>query len=128
MVAAPADTVVFRDRLRSELSELRRSIQRNMGDIHIEHVSDELDNVVSKSQREMALAGYDRAAVTLRRVLAALQRIEYGGYGECIVCETAIPHKRLIALPWAERCVTCQEQHDNSEKEQTTWGLEALEG
>jgi DnaK suppressor protein len=45
----------------------------------------------------------------LRRIEAALERIEQGEYGICAGCEEAIPPKRLEALPWAVYCVKCQE-------------------
>jgi DnaK suppressor protein len=40
----------------------------------------------------------------------ALERIEKGTYGKCIVCGQPIPEKRLEALPWAARCVKDEER------------------
>lgn len=48
----------------------------------------------------------------LRRVLAALKRIEDGIYGTCLVGGELIPTKRLEALPEAETCI----KHENAEK------------
>ena len=52
----------------------------------------------------------DRARLTDRRrlILAALIRIEDGGYGLCLTCAAPIGPKRLDAMPWAERCLSCQ--------------------
>ena len=45
----------------------------------------------------------------LRQVEDALDRLELGEYGRCLGCGTAIPPKRLEAVPWARFCITCQE-------------------
>jgi DnaK suppressor protein len=48
--------------------------------------------------------------VQLRLIEEALDRINSGDYGVCLSCEEEIPQKRLLALPWARYCVTCQEE------------------
>ena len=45
----------------------------------------------------------------LRLVEEALDRMEAGDYGVCLSCDEPIAEKRLIALPWAQYCVVCQE-------------------
>jgi DnaK suppressor protein len=45
----------------------------------------------------------------LRQVEEALDRLDAGEYGICLGCEETIAEKRLLALPWARYCVTCQE-------------------
>ena len=45
----------------------------------------------------------------LRLVEEALDRLESGDYGTCLGCEEPIAAKRLLALPWAKYCVSCQE-------------------
>ena len=46
----------------------------------------------------------------LRLVDLALERLGAGDYGVCVDCETRIPDRRLQAVPWASRCVACQER------------------
>ncbi len=53
----------------------------------------------------------------LRQVEEALDRLDAGDYGICLACDEAIAEKRLLALPWARYCVTCQEN--------AGWDLEA---
>jgi DnaK suppressor protein len=48
--------------------------------------------------------------VQLRLIDEALDRIRSGDYGTCLACEETIPAKRLLALPWARYCVSCQEE------------------
>ncbi len=41
------------------------------------------------------------------QIQAALQRIEDGSYGECMVCGEDINPARLDALPYAVNCIKC---------------------
>jgi RNA polymerase-binding protein DksA len=43
----------------------------------------------------------------LRRVQAALERLERGSYGTCARCGARIDPRRLRALPEADRCARC---------------------
>jgi len=57
-------------------------------------------------QKEQSIMVNQKALLTL--VDNALQRLENGTYGLCQQCGEAIAPKRLEALPWAERCVSCE--------------------
>ncbi len=45
----------------------------------------------------------------LRRIEAALERLDSGQYGSCIECGGTISARRLEAIPWATRCVQCED-------------------
>ena len=45
----------------------------------------------------------------LKMVEEALERTVSGDYGICADCGAAIPARRLEAIPWANRCVACEE-------------------
>jgi len=47
----------------------------------------------------------------LRRVLAAIKRLDGGTYGRCIHCRQPIERQRLQALPETDRCAGCAEIH-----------------
>jgi DnaK suppressor protein len=51
---------------------------------------------------------------TLRQVRAALQRIEDGTYGRCLVDGEPIDEKRLEATPWAPYCLRHEEELEQS--------------
>lgn len=53
-----------------------------------------------------------RERLELTAVLEALDRIADGSYGTCEWCKEAIPYRRLKAIPYAKRCVDCQELLD----------------
>jgi DnaK suppressor protein len=48
----------------------------------------------------------------LQLVDEALIRIEGRRYGVCVVCEDEMDKKRLDAVPWAKRCISCQEKQE----------------
>lgn len=54
----------------------------------------------------------DRDSRLLREVMAALARIDDGGYGICDACQEEIKPKRLNAVPWTRYCLQCQESID----------------
>jgi DnaK suppressor protein len=61
----------------------------------------------------------DRESGLLRDVKEALRRIHDGEFGTCMECESAISPKRLAAVPWAARCIQCQEAADRDRQEGT---------
>jgi len=78
-------------------------------------------------RRELALAetvtsvpdavALGRAASLLRTIEeidAALDRIETGSYGRCVLCASAVPLERLEARPFAATCVSCQQGRSTS--------------
>jgi DnaK suppressor protein len=78
----------------------------------VEYASEECDKMTLAGQRELTLVFADLASRHLRDIDFALQRLEEGTYGACVECESQIPARRLRAIPWASRCVACQESTD----------------
>jgi len=58
----------------------------------------------------MAQASQARAEDELRRIAAALARIDAGDYGYCRHCDEPIGAGRLNADPSAALCITCAER------------------
>jgi RNA polymerase-binding transcription factor len=52
----------------------------------------------------------------LRDVVAALQKIDNGSFGDCERCGEAIADKRLEALPFARYCIDCQRLAEEEER------------
>jgi DnaK suppressor protein len=65
----------------------------------------------------VALSRHSRDRRTLARIEAALRRLDQGEYGICEDCEGEISLKRLQAIPWASRCVPCQERIEFHDRE-----------
>jgi RNA polymerase-binding transcription factor DksA len=43
----------------------------------------------------------------------ALAKMTDGTYGDCETCQSLIPVARLTAVPYARRCLACQEREEN---------------
>jgi DnaK suppressor protein len=71
--------------------------------------SDVLDEAEANTTRDAVFAARERLLARIKRLRAALARLETGGYGQCVECGAPIGTARLCALPEATTCVTCQE-------------------
>ncbi len=83
---------------------------------HLGQIEDRLDDPTPKDWEDAAteaeddqvlesLGSFERAEV--RRIDAALQRIDDGVYGECVKCGEPIAEKRLELLPETPHCAAC---------------------
>jgi DnaK suppressor protein len=99
--------------LDAKASELLSALQRR-GRIAWETSAEETEQMILKGEREFAMLAIDRDILTLREVRSAQARISQGIFGVCEECECEIPCRRLEAVPWARRCVACQEATDRT--------------
>jgi DnaK suppressor protein len=113
MKKSHAHTEAFQEILERKEAEFARAL-RNRGDITIEKSADQMDEIQDATERDIAIRTVDRESNLLREVEAALRRIRDGSFGSCISCGEAISSKRLAAVPWAPRCVHCQEVADRN--------------
>jgi DnaK suppressor protein len=67
-------------------------------------------------QDEIEFALIQMKAETLKKIDAALRRLEEGAYGDCSECGGEIAQARLRALPFAVRCKSCEEAHETAEQ------------
>jgi DnaK suppressor protein len=109
-------TDMFQEILARKEGDLSR-VLRNRDGIAIEKSADQMDEIQYASERELAIRNVDRDSVLLRQVRAALRRVRDGSFGTCIDCEREISPKRLAAVPWASRCIQCQEVADLDRQE-----------
>jgi DnaK suppressor protein len=72
-------------------------------------VGDAADESVSSEQKEQQFQEADMDRTLLLQVRNALQRIESGTYGQCVVDGGAIEEKRLDAMPWTPYCMKHQQ-------------------
>jgi DnaK suppressor protein len=102
----------FLEILESKQVELAQ-VLRTRDDIAIEKSADQVDEIQCASERDIAIRNVNRESSVLRDIRAALRRIHDGSFGTCIDCECAISPKRLVAVPWALRCVQCEDAVDH---------------
>jgi RNA polymerase-binding transcription factor DksA len=108
------------DRFRAELEQIRERLQHTIEthDIGNNSLTEETGELMSSSsdnhladtasetyERELDEGLEEDARDQLRRVEAALARIEAGEYGRCEVDGEEIPEDRLEAVPWTTLCV-----------------------
>ncbi len=115
----------FREILERKEAELVQ-VLRNRDGIAIEKSADQMDEIQYASERDLAIQNVDRESTLLGQVRAALRRIHDGSFGTCIECEWVINPKRLAAVPWASRCIQCQETADRDCREGTESANETL--
>jgi RNA polymerase-binding transcription factor DksA len=77
----------------------RSGVEQDIGDRRI--VLEQMDQAAQLATTEQEL---------IEHIDAALARLDAGTYGTCASCEKPISDERLEALPWAIRCITCEEQ------------------
>ena len=68
------------------------------------------------SQENLDFALVEMQGQMLENITAALVRLDAGDYGTCRDCDEEIPEKRLRALPFANRCLPCQESAEHTEQ------------
>jgi DnaK suppressor protein len=101
----------FKSTLTARQSELEGVI-RNRDGVTIDTSADAIDQIQHMVERELALETLARESTGLRDARSALRRIDLGTFGVCVDCEEDINPKRLGAVPWAARCIACQERAD----------------
>ncbi|MBI2202248.1 MAG: TraR/DksA C4-type zinc finger protein [Candidatus Rokubacteria bacterium] len=77
-------------------------------------VLDEGDQAQASERQDMTFMTRERLADRINRLTTALQRLDSGAYGRCVMCGNAIEQERLTAMPEAETCLTCQEERERN--------------
>ena len=108
----------FHDILKRKEVELVQVLRQRDG-IAIEKSADPMDEIQYATERDLAIRNVDRESTLLRQVRGALERAHDGSFGTCIECEEPISPKRLAAVPWAPRCIKCQDSADRDWKERS---------
>lgn len=106
----------FRKSLESTKAELTHG-RTGRDSLAIEPAPDELDRIQEAGDREAAVRNMERDTAKLREVRDALRRLDSDAFGICGVCDEPIALKRLLAVPWAALCLSCQEDQDRRLKE-----------
>ena len=125
MKIAHTETGGFQEILERRAVELVQVLRRRDG-IAIEKSADQMDEIQHASERDLAMRNVDRESRLLHEVKEALRRIHDGSFGTCMECESAISPKRLAAVPWASRCIQCQDATDRDRQERTESVSETL--
>jgi DnaK suppressor protein len=111
------NTVAARKRLEEVRDELDRSVavldgahQRHP--LVADYPQDPTDAGTNLAESDRAEAILAAAKARRLLVLAAIGRLESGGYGLCADCGKPVPEGRLEVKPEADRCLVCQTKRD----------------
>ena len=77
--------------------------------------ADPADRATAESDRSFTLRIRDRERRLIRKIQAALQRIDDGSYGLCDDCGEAIGVARLKARPVTKLCINCKSKQEEDE-------------
>jgi DnaK suppressor protein len=77
-----------------------------------EQAADPVDQAQSLTAAEVTVSVLNNEHRKKLAIDNALESIDRGEYGICQDCGEEISPKRLLAVPWAARCVTCQNESD----------------
>lgn len=72
-----------------------------------------VSRVDALQQQSMAKASQKHSQQRLRRVLAALARVDTGDYGYCLDCDQPIGFSRLEVRPETAFCLNCQAKRES---------------
>ena len=114
----PRQLAFFRSKLLEWRAELIAESAKTREQMRQEKLreSDLVDQGFSETENAFELRTRDRYRKLIKKIDAALARIEDGSYGFCDETGEEIGLKRLIARPIATLCVEAQERHERIEK------------
>ena len=111
-------TLRYKTIIQNKRKELVREIRTQTGAITItESESDPLDQIQTMKIREDNATQLDRRTRLLADLDRSLHAISDGSYGLCVDCEEPVSLKRMESIPWASRCINCQQQLEAHEYE-----------
>jgi RNA polymerase-binding transcription factor len=100
----------YRDLLLTKKSELLSSSRANLDTLIGPGGSAPEDLAPVFHEQFIALRVNRLDYLKLKRIDAALARMDDETYGTCMDCEEPISVRRLEAIPWADRCIGCEER------------------
>jgi len=106
----------FRTALTKKRDELMHDVHTHAVRLTInEGEHDPIDQVQSMSQRDETVTLLNSMWGNLSNIDDALRALDADTYGTCIECDEAIALRRLETIPWASRCVHCQQKLEQAE-------------
>jgi RNA polymerase-binding transcription factor len=106
---------LYRDKLVLKKQEILEAYNKNVSygkEADGEGAQDIADKASNSYTKEFLFSLSNSERDMLQLVDEAIFRIEHDRYGVCVVCEDEMDRKRLEAVPWAKRCISCQEKQE----------------
>jgi len=100
--------------LRAELESIAETGDESAAVVELDQSKvGRLSRMDAMQAQSMAKATGQRREATLRRITAALMRIDDDEFGFCLQCDEPINPKRLEFDPTATLCIACASQAEN---------------
>jgi DnaK suppressor protein len=106
---------LFREKLVQKKKEILEAYEKNKTygkEADEEGAQDIADKASNSYTKEFLFSLSNNERDMLQLVDEALVRIDDHRFGVCVVCEDEMDRKRLDAVPWAKRCISCQEKQE----------------
>jgi len=127
--AVPKHTTISlrREALRKILMDRRQEVMKEIDGLLGNRMSDEYqrrvdsapdvgDQALLDTERVRDISLLEMRNKMRQQIDEALAKLEEGTYGRCADCKVEISEKRLRTVPFARRCVACQEREEMLEK------------
>lgn len=108
-------TKLFREKLLQKKQEILVAYNKNKTygkEADEEGAQDIADKASNSYTKEFLFSLSNSERDMLQLVDEALLRLGTPRFGFCVVCEEEMDRKRLEAVPWAKRCISCQEKQE----------------
>ena len=97
----------LRERLERKKGELTARLERITANLRRGYEADSKERAKQMEDNEVVDALGNEAREELKKITAALVRMDSGDYGTCMECGLEIDAGRLEAYPYAQECIDC---------------------
>jgi len=104
------EIAAYEQRLRTmeqEVASELMAISKNSEPLSLDEPIGRLTRGDAMQDQQMALHLRQRLELQETRIQTALERIEEGTYGVCVVCDEPMDRRRLDLMPEVPACVAC---------------------
>ncbi len=100
----------IRTELEKRLESIRKRTDKVEASLHRARDHDSQERAI-EAENDEVLEHLDASGLEeIEAIEQALQRIESGTFGVCVVCRETVAPARLEALPFARTCIKCAKQ------------------
>ena len=106
----------IRDQLIAKQNELARRLERLKENLTAGRSADSQEQAQELENAEVVDALGNEARSEITKIAKALDQIKNDTYGICVDCGETIPMARLVAHPFADRCIRCATAAESGRK------------
>ena len=111
-----AEYAKIRQSLEQKKQELTARLERIHANLRRGYEADSKERAKQLEDNEVVDALGNEARDELRKISAAIQRLDSGDYGICLACGSPIKKGRLEVYPYADECIDCAEFDEYRER------------